>query len=245
MAVLAPDLVPSAEARRARSRHSEPPRCDELRFCALVMALTHYLETTRVSAFINLGLVIQAEFALTGFLLAGFLLKNRGDDEPLGWPDRHRRPGTILRIMPISFLFGIVVAAHYLPGILTQDSLSSPNYSEWPALFLKSLSSGLTDFIQGSGDGHFLIAWPLMILFVPRRLLRRNLPRNPRFGPGVSVLGTTLGRSPAGVAARRPLVTRPPGRRRPLRGDLARLGQGGQRRTRTMGPAHGPGGSYG
>ena len=171
MAVLAPDLVPSAEARRARSKHSELPRCDELRFCALVMAFTHCLETTRALGFINLGPVIQAEFALTGFLLAGFLLKNRGHDETPGLAGPTSKVGTILRIMPTSFLFGIVVALHYLPGILALESFRAPELSEWPALFNKGLRSGLTDFIQGSGEGHSWIAWPLIILFVPRRLL--------------------------------------------------------------------------
>jgi hypothetical protein len=168
---LATDLFPSPEAHRARSRHSELPRCDGLRVSALAMALTQSLMTSRVAEAVNLGLVVQVEFALTGFLLASFLIRDHTVPEGVGLDDAASKAKQLLRSLPTSSLFAVVAAILYLPTILAIESVPVPDLIELPAMIDRGLRLGLADFLRNSADGRSLIAWPLIVLFLPRRLL--------------------------------------------------------------------------
>jgi hypothetical protein len=169
MAVLAPDFVPSAEAYRCRLRHAASPRCNGLIGCALAMAGTQLLMTTAVSEYVNLEIAVQVEFALSGYLFASFLLRDRRKTRlpaPETWASR---AGGFLQTLPTLYLFTIVVTAVYLPQLMAMDKVPVPDMAEVPDLIVRGLRSGLDEFLKGKADGRSLIALPLMILFVPMR----------------------------------------------------------------------------
>jgi hypothetical protein len=171
MSVFIPDFLPSPEAHRARSGPFELPRCDGLRIAALAMALTQYLRTTRGAQAIDLGLVIQAFFALTGFLLADFLIRDRKEPEVPRLDDLLTKVGALLRTLPTPYLCAVVAIVVYLPGLLAMESVPVPDLKELPALIVRCLTSSLADFLRDSADGRSLVVWPLIVLFLPRRCL--------------------------------------------------------------------------
>jgi hypothetical protein len=171
MAVVTPDFFPSPEAYRARSRHTELPPCDGLRLSALVMALTNYLMTTGVSDVVDLGLVVQAEFALTGCLLTRYLVGDRGWNESPGPDGPASKLRAFLRTLPTSYLFAVVASVLLVPRLAAIEKLPISDPYELPALIVSGLKSSFADFLRGSADGRSLMAWPLLILFLPRQLL--------------------------------------------------------------------------
>ena len=169
------DPIASAEAFRARSKQVELPRCDGLRASAILLLVVQSLLTTRLAEVIDLRPAVQAGFALTGFLLTSFLLRDRtrsadrGAGAPVDGAVGSAR--SVLASLPVFPLIGAVVALLYLPQILATESISAPEFHEWPALLDRTLKRSLADYQGHSFDGRSLVFWPLAVLVVPRRWL--------------------------------------------------------------------------
>ena len=175
MAANAPEVYISVQGQRARSRPAELPRCDGLRACAAAIALAQYLMATRLLESVNLEPGVRAGFALSGFLLASFLLRERGRavDEgqgsgPLGEGAWGR---ALIQALPVASLIAPIVAVACIPRLMALESLPIPDFNELPAWIIRALSGSFADFQKTSFDGRSLIAWPLVILLAPRRLL--------------------------------------------------------------------------
>ena len=175
MTTIIPNLVPSVEAHRARSRHLELPRCDGLRICAALTAVAQYLMTTRVSETVDFGLVVRVGLALSGFLLTAFLIRERG-------PAADRRGGiarsgqgswggSLLQGLPVPSMILIVVGVLSLPKLMALESIPVPDLNELPAWINRTANATFAEFHQASFEGRSLIAWSLAMLLAPRRLL--------------------------------------------------------------------------
>ena len=169
------DLIPSAEGHRARSRPMELPRCDGLRACAALTAIAQYLITTRASETLNLGFAVRVGFAVSGFLLARFLLRERVEASNrrrgVASNDRDSWGRSLVQALPVSSMIVVVVGVLYLPQLLALESLPIPDPNELPAWIDRNAYEILADFQQFSFEGRSLIAWPLVILLAPRRWL--------------------------------------------------------------------------
>ena len=174
MIVTTPHFVPSAEAFRARSRDFALPDCGALRSCAALTALAQFAMVTRMLDFGQLGLLVQSGFAFCGFLLTGFLLRERGGTEAR----RDVESGGILpwfrtmgQIIPISWLALVIAGILFLPSLFALKSLPVPDLTRLPAQFNRVLLATIPDFLNLSFDGASLLVWPLIVLVAPRRML--------------------------------------------------------------------------
>jgi hypothetical protein len=165
----------SIEARRAHARHAELPSCDALRACAGLIATAQALMTTRLSERIDLRLLIQAGFVLSGLLLTRFLLRAREPvvEGPNGivsfWYGSWAR--SFVQAIPVGYVVLVVAGVLFVPQLLSLESIPTPDLNEIPTWIVKTLASWFTEFRSDSIRGRSLVAWPLVLLLAPRRLL--------------------------------------------------------------------------
>jgi hypothetical protein len=123
----------------------------------------------------NLGFAVRVGFAVSGFLLTDFLLRERREASdrrrPVALNDEGSWGRWLLQALPVSSMILVVVGVLYLPQFLALESVTLPELNDLPAWINRQVHAALADFQDFSFEGHSLIVWPLMILLAPRQLL--------------------------------------------------------------------------
>jgi hypothetical protein len=138
-------------------------------------AIAQYLMTTRVSEAVNLDFVVRVGFAVSGFLLTDFLLRERREAShrrrPIALNDGGSWGRWLLQALPVSSMILVVVGVLYLPKFLALESITLPELNELPAWINRQVHATFADFQDLSFEGRSLIFWPLVIMLAPRQLL--------------------------------------------------------------------------
>lgn len=111
-------------------------------------------------------------FLLSGFLITGILLQNRGADRALATFYARR----VLRIFPVYYLalLGLIVAG----GISNDASAIAASDAWWYVIYLQNIPWTFSSSISGPGhlwslavEEQFYLAWPLLVFGVSTRRL--------------------------------------------------------------------------
>jgi hypothetical protein len=122
----------------------------------------------------DLDLVARPGFALSGFLMAGLLLRGRdgvaGSTAGKGRPAGESWIGAIRQIVPIPYAALAIAAALYLPGVEALAWLRSLELTEFLTTLDRNVGLLLAYFGRLSFEGWFWMAWPMAALLAPRRV---------------------------------------------------------------------------
>lgn len=141
-----------------------------------LVVLHHWTATGHAMDFGNIG--VQLFFVLSGFLITGILLDTRAAYESgsvglgIGLGDFWKRRAA--RILPV---FLLTLTLIYLAG----NRFEKPENMTWHFLFASNLlffmrgqfDSNLAHFWTLAVEQQFYLAWPLAVMFAPRRWLER------------------------------------------------------------------------
>ncbi len=190
--------------------HDRLHRLDALRGWAIIVVLLAHFSHTVQQLTPDLGLAgVRLFFVLSGFLITDLLLSARervktGASDPSG-ELRHFWRSRFYRILPP---YLVLLSANYVLDI----GSTRPDFA-WHALFLSNLPMGLdgawrdllTHLWSLAVEQQFYLAWPLIVLAAPARLLPRLLLAITLSGPVFRLVCVTL--APANAIA--PVVLTP------------------------------------
>lgn len=161
------------------------PALDGLRGIAIVLVLWHNATAGQytgsfmaklINLAANTGWVgVQLFFVLSGFLITGILLDEKG--APLQLRDFYVR--RVLRIFPV-YYFALAVIFLLLPMMqVTPSWLTSPDVSQaWYWLYLNNWTSPFVGGVPALGhfwslavEEQFYLLWPVCVIFLRRRTL--------------------------------------------------------------------------
>jgi peptidoglycan/LPS O-acetylase OafA/YrhL len=176
----APQVGLSADqssAQTGRQTSSHVVRLDGVRgFAVLAVLLQHAVNIGQKIPVGQLG--VQLFFVLSGFLITGILLRCRkrvrSGEVTLGQELKNFYARRALRIFPLFYLVLILVTAFGLPHMRERFI--------WDAFYLNNIYFPLTHSAAGALDQHFwslaveehfYLAWPLLMILAPDRLVIR------------------------------------------------------------------------
>ena len=167
---------PAIQTRFVKSRDLDLPSCDALRACAVLILLMRHVIPLGFSDLGDFDLVARLGFALSGFLMTGYLLRARdGISDSLAGKGRKVHKswiGSIQRIVPLPYALMAVAAALYLPAtrvLAGSEGSALPNLLAW----LDRIVAGfLAYFGRLSFEGWFWTVWPFAALLAPRRVFK-------------------------------------------------------------------------
>ena len=189
---------PSLTAEGDVPRHWR--QLDGLRALAVAMVCWQHWMPRRWHAGIQWGaLGVDLFFVLSGFLITGILLGCRRHHESgwqsVGFTARRFYARRFLRIFPLYYAV-LLVASFALtlePGILV--SLWTYTFNLWGGLRGQLSGSLVSHFWSLAVEEQFYLAWPWVILLVPRRALTAVVAATIAIGP-LSRLALFLGGAP-------------------------------------------------
>ncbi len=149
---------------------------DGLRALAVLAVVLHHTLPDSVTRVVDLGgYGVQLFFVLSGFLITGILLKARQEAEQAGVG----RPRVLrafyarrfLRIFPLYYAVLLIAYCMHAPGI--REGIF------WFVSYLANFYYALEGTFSGAGshlwslavEEQFYLCWPILVLFLPRRLL--------------------------------------------------------------------------
>ncbi len=170
-----PDFNPSLEALCVRPREVCPPDCEGLRLCAAVTALVQLAIVAKLVDFDQISVLVRACFTLCGFLLTGFLLRERElSVVARAELDRSRFSSWVrvfTQVVPVFWLILTLAGIFLLPELLTLKSLPAPDLNKLPSEFGRMMFTAIPHFLAPTLNGISLLVWPLIVLVAPRQIL--------------------------------------------------------------------------
>ena len=163
-----------AEARKVTSRTSELPQCEKVRLVAAGTAVAQFALNSNILPGYDLTLVVQFGFALIGFVVAAYLLRDRAVITNV---DIYDEVGVlssfmgIIRTLPLPQMATVILLVLMLPRMLAMDGFRVPLIAELPEIVVNLFTRYFSDFQKMGFSGRNLMAFPLFVLFVPRRCL--------------------------------------------------------------------------
>lgn len=179
------------------------PHMDALRVLAVSMVLVHHWSPQHSLFWFNAEMGVQLFFVISGFLISGILLDARAraeaQDRPRGSVLRRFYLRRVLRIFPVYYL---TLAVTWLAGVESvRDSLG------WHLTYLSNAffaSRGawhghVTHFWSLAVEEQFYLAWPWLLLFLPRRALLPAILAALGIAPLFRILGAAAGLHPIAI----------------------------------------------
>jgi hypothetical protein len=176
----------SPEASKVTARSLELPQCEGLRAFAALTSIVQFLLVSKKVTDFDLTLPVQIGFGLIGFMIAAYLLRDRDLTSACEHYELDGPTATIrglLGSIPLPQMAAVIAVVLLLPQIFAMESITPPDMNEVPAIIVKLFSNYFAGFQKPGFDGKTLMFFPLLILFLPRRLLSMVL---------LSVLGSGL-----------------------------------------------------
>ena len=183
---LAPPPATEGVAGAVRGDRPHLPALDGLRGCAILLVLLYHfsgelhhpvtLAAGAIHKVLSIGWIgVDLFFVLSGFLITGILLGSRG--APNYFRAFYMR--RVLRILPL--YYGYLAAVFLLPRLLGSPTWITPARDQaWYWLHLQNLhptSSAIFPFLGDlwslAIEEQFYIVWPLLVLLVEGKTLRR------------------------------------------------------------------------
>ena len=164
----------SGDARSASSPEVVQPPCDAFRISAAILLLVQHVVPSIAGELAGLEFIAHLGFALSGFLMAAYLLRER--DEIAEPPAvRSRASGgswveTLGRIMPFRYSVLALATALCLPGLMALAGHADSAASDPLTCLERAVARCLADLERLPIDSWCRIIWPVAAILAPRRL---------------------------------------------------------------------------